>query len=537
MINCKWIDSPFAGTDVDRWHWSRDMLRVSNDQYITNNSPTPLLCGELHYFRMDPEVWNERLVQLKDAGCNAVASYVPWEVHELEEGKFDFVGSTNPRRNLKLWLDLVAASGLTLFIRPGPLVYAEMVRTGWPGWLQKNYPEVESMVLRDGKLVRGSEARNPEEAAVSYLHPVYLEKAGNWLRAVTDFVKPYFENRSGPISLWQLCNEIPGAQTWLAGMDRSPEAIGMGRREGHYPSFLRQRYGAPESLCEAYGIKCADFAAVSWEDLATAKKDVVEADYASFYHEVYIPAYVQWLEKTVRDAGVDVTLTTNSGNPNEVTVQKEAAVQSPGVVFGVDCYYHLYETGLGAIGLAYLCELGASIVEECSPGPATIWEAECGYWFDYPQLEPDDIYLFLMWSYISGFKGISMYLFAGGDNWPGLGMRGTYHDWQGPVGADGGLMPHYYSIQRAMREIVNDNWVLQSKRVCDLSIGVYAQESLRGLSHFLFEGSVSYDVVDVKHTPLAQILHQFWKSRVWEVSGSSFSSCGGCFDCSLQPTC
>ncbi len=83
----------------------------------------PLLAAEAHHFRMDRSTWRDRLNKIKDAGCNTVATYVPWEVHEFEEGVFDFEGSSDSRRNLRAWIELVAQSGMALFIRPGPLVY------------------------------------------------------------------------------------------------------------------------------------------------------------------------------------------------------------------------------------------------------------------------------------------------------------------------------------------------------------------------------------------------------------------------------
>ncbi len=333
---------------------------------------------------------------------------------------------------------------------------------------------------------------------------MFLEKAGTWLRAAADFLKPYLQTSGGPIALWQLCNEIPGMQAWLAGMDRSPDAIGMGRDDGLYPTFLKGIYRTAEKLSEAYGVQCASIADLTWEFLAKANVELVELDYSTFYHEVYLPAYVQWLEATVRNAGIDVPLTTNSGQANEATVLRESALRNPNVLFGVDCYYAHAETAIGTVGLSY-GELGASLTAECFSEPATIWEAQCGYCLDYPRLEPDDIYLSLMWSYISGFKGQSLYLFAGGDNRPGLGCHGTYHDYQAPIGADGSLKPHYYAIQRAFSDIGADPWILESDRVCDLSIGIYARERVDALAHLLFLGSISYNVIDVRHSSVQKM--------------------------------
>jgi len=51
-----------------------------------------LFDGELHYFRVRPELWRSGLERLKAAGMNAVSTYIPWVWHEPEEGRFDFTG-------------------------------------------------------------------------------------------------------------------------------------------------------------------------------------------------------------------------------------------------------------------------------------------------------------------------------------------------------------------------------------------------------------------------------------------------------------
>ena len=40
------------------------------------------MAGEVHYFRLHREDWADRLDKLVESGCDAVASYMPWLVHE-----------------------------------------------------------------------------------------------------------------------------------------------------------------------------------------------------------------------------------------------------------------------------------------------------------------------------------------------------------------------------------------------------------------------------------------------------------------------
>jgi len=41
------------------------------------------------------------MIELRALGVTTLDLYVPWNWHEVADGKFDFDGHTNPRRNLR----------------------------------------------------------------------------------------------------------------------------------------------------------------------------------------------------------------------------------------------------------------------------------------------------------------------------------------------------------------------------------------------------------------------------------------------------
>ena len=91
------------------------------------------LGGEVHYFRLARSLWRERLQQLKDAGCNTLATYVPWLWHELPDGSVDVTGRTHEQRDLAGFLDLANEHGAAASIaRPGPFIMAEIKNEGVP---------------------------------------------------------------------------------------------------------------------------------------------------------------------------------------------------------------------------------------------------------------------------------------------------------------------------------------------------------------------------------------------------------------------
>ena len=54
------------------------MIEIKNKQILIDGKPKLIMCGEIHYYRLDREDWQDRLDKLKLSGCNAVATYVPW---------------------------------------------------------------------------------------------------------------------------------------------------------------------------------------------------------------------------------------------------------------------------------------------------------------------------------------------------------------------------------------------------------------------------------------------------------------------------
>ncbi|MFC4910100.1 glycoside hydrolase family 35 protein [Actinomadura gamaensis] len=90
-----------------------------------------LLSGALHYFRVLPEQWTQRLSMLRAMGLDTVETYLAWNLHEPEPGRFEFGG----RADVGRFLDLAAEAGLDAIVRPGPYICAEWDNGGLPSWL------------------------------------------------------------------------------------------------------------------------------------------------------------------------------------------------------------------------------------------------------------------------------------------------------------------------------------------------------------------------------------------------------------------
>ena len=64
------------------------------EEFYWKGKPIKIISGSIHYFRVVPEYWEDRLRKLKAMGCNTVETYIPWNIHEPKEGKYDLKEST-----------------------------------------------------------------------------------------------------------------------------------------------------------------------------------------------------------------------------------------------------------------------------------------------------------------------------------------------------------------------------------------------------------------------------------------------------------
>lgn len=119
---------------------NKHSFEIKDGQFVYDGKPTRLISGEMHYARIPHEYWRHRMKMLKAMGLNAVATYVFWNLHEPEEGKWDFTGD----KDLAEYIRIAGEEGLMVILRPGPYVCAEWEFGGYPWWLQN----IDGMELR-----------------------------------------------------------------------------------------------------------------------------------------------------------------------------------------------------------------------------------------------------------------------------------------------------------------------------------------------------------------------------------------------------
>lgn len=171
---------------------SSGLVANDRDWFELNGKKFRIFSGSLHYFRVHPDYWRDRLKKYRAAGLNAIDVYVPWNLHEPEEGVYDF---GEGGRDFSIFLDLPAflrmaqEEDLFVIFRPGPYICAEWDFGGLPSWFLRKHPI----------FVRTS-------------HDVYLERATIFIEQVISRVKDlqfYTANgqKGGPIIMTQIENE------------------------------------------------------------------------------------------------------------------------------------------------------------------------------------------------------------------------------------------------------------------------------------------------------------------------------------------
>lgn len=107
-------------------------LSIVDRQICLDNKPFRILAGAMHYFRIHPELWEDRLRKLKAMGLNTLETYSAWNVHEPNPGEWNFTGFADIERYFQLAADLE----LKIIFRPG-LIFVRNGNSaaspaGWP---------------------------------------------------------------------------------------------------------------------------------------------------------------------------------------------------------------------------------------------------------------------------------------------------------------------------------------------------------------------------------------------------------------------
>uniref|UniRef100_A0A4W3H574 Galactosidase beta 1 like 2 n=1 Tax=Callorhinchus milii TaxID=7868 RepID=A0A4W3H574_CALMI len=109
-------------------------LQAEKEYFQLEGYKFVILGGSLHYFRVPREYWADRMLKMKALGLNTLTTYVPWNLHELQIGVYNFKSELDLEDYLTLAKDL----DLWVILRPGPYICSELDLGGLPSWLLRD---------------------------------------------------------------------------------------------------------------------------------------------------------------------------------------------------------------------------------------------------------------------------------------------------------------------------------------------------------------------------------------------------------------
>ena len=153
---------------------------IGDKTFLLNGQPFVVKAAEVHYPRIPRPYWEHRIQMCKALGMNAVCIYIFWNIHEQQEGRFDFTGNNDVAEFCRL----AQKNGMYVIVRPGPYVCAEWEMGGLPWWLLKK----KDIRLRERD-------------------PYFMERVKIFEQKVGEQLAPLTIQNGGPIIMVQVENE------------------------------------------------------------------------------------------------------------------------------------------------------------------------------------------------------------------------------------------------------------------------------------------------------------------------------------------
>lgn len=172
--------SSSSGSNIARLNSMEDKnkFEIADDTFWKDGKPFQIIGGDLHYFRVLPEYWEDRLLRAKALGLNTIQTYVPWNLHEPREGQLVFEGIAD----IFSFLNLCQKLDLLVMLRVGPYICAEWDFGGFPAWLLAIEPAVR---------LRSSD-------------PAFIDLVERWWGILLPKIVSYAYKNGGPIIMVQV---------------------------------------------------------------------------------------------------------------------------------------------------------------------------------------------------------------------------------------------------------------------------------------------------------------------------------------------
>jgi len=178
-------------------------FEIRDNAFYLDERPFRIIAGAMHYFRVHPAYWKDRMQKMQLMGLNTLETYVAWNIHEPRPGDFLFDGWAD----LVLYIETAHELGLKVIVRPGPYICSEWDFGGLPAWLLKE----PGMKLRCN-------------------HAPYLDAVERFFSELLPKLAPLQLSNGGAIIAMQIENEYGSYgndKTYLARLEEMMHAQGI----------------------------------------------------------------------------------------------------------------------------------------------------------------------------------------------------------------------------------------------------------------------------------------------------------------------
>lgn len=437
------------------------MIKIEGNKFTIGKEEYYPFAAEMHYFRVDKRFWSICFERIRKAGFRLISTCIPWNLHEYSQGSFDFIGETDPRRDLVVFLELAREFGFKAILRPGPYIGAEWENGGYPQFIFENH----DILARDSqnKLIEIANHVNIKSGYVpSYNHPLFQRHVKRYIYALTQVIKNYIYPK-GPVILIQLDHQLSFGYNY----DPFKADYSEHNMSTEYPEFLRKKYEQIQNLNQEWKEKHKRF-----EDIKAPRSLKIKLPH-------HLIKYFDWIQfkegylanylKGLRELYVSFEVTPNFYA--DVFFNKEFSLPLNWHLLNSEEIFTGIDVGImGGQGISnnYL-EIHRHLrhfVADSSFAWASFLHN--GHWSDNPREEkkyfPSSSKLtkFILCSALSaGIKGFSQYMFVERDHWYGSSL------------ANDGAIQSSYEDMKKINFIAQEIGLENLKPVADVALVNY----------------------------------------------------------------
>jgi len=409
---------------------------------------TPVYSGSVHYWRLERELWDPILDNVKAMGFQMICSYIPWAVHEVAPGEFDF-GEQDPRKDIDAFLSLCEAKGIWVLVRPGPHINAELTRFGFPEWVLMD-PQVQARTATGSLAIfQGGHTSPPKQFPIpSYASERFYQLVGQYFDQLCPILMPHLAPNGGCIVGCQTDNETCYFfRDRTYDLDYSDGAIALYRR------MLRDKYGTITALNERYGSDDADFEEVEppRDFEATDKTELPwYFDWAE-YKEYHITWSLVRIARMLQERGIvgapifhDVAW---QFFPPLDMIDLEAQPEIEWV--GMNLYRNKEQYAASVIRMKYLAG---------STELPFVPEFGSGVWSHHPRtFDPHDEEFIALSAFMHGLKAVNYYMIVERERWQGS-----------PITRDNRRRSVYFEFYRKLNCFLEDNRFWEFDKIAEV---------------------------------------------------------------------